>query len=59
MSRNLILNSILKRNFSVSALCNQKIANVTVIGSGLMGSGIAQVTAEAGYQVKYFTIYLK
>ena len=39
MSKNLILNSILKRNFSVSSLSNQKITNVTVIGSGLMGSG--------------------
>lgn len=39
MSRNLILNSLLKRTFSVSCLNNQKLNNVTVIGSGLMGSG--------------------
>jgi len=50
MSRNLILNSLIKRSFSVSCY-NQKFNNVVVIGSGLMGSGIAQVTAEAGYQV--------
>lgn len=30
---------------------SQKINHVTVIGSGLMGSGIAQVTANAGYKV--------
>jgi len=43
----------LKRALSTtsSAMAAQKINHVTVIGSGLMGSGIAQVTAEAGYQV--------
>lgn len=51
MSKNLITNSIIKRYFSASKLANQKINHVTVIGSGLMGSGIAQVTAEAGYKV--------
>lgn len=35
----------------MSALRNSKINHVTVIGSGLMGSGIAQVTAAAGFKV--------
>ena len=58
---------LLKNNGAAltSALCSQRsladaaqkkevakpFNNVTIIGSGLMGSGIAQVTAEAGYQV--------
>lgn len=32
------------RNFSSSAVSHQAINNVTVIGGGLMGSGIAQVS---------------
>jgi len=51
MSRNLIINNTLKRFFSASSACNQKINHVSVIGGGLMGSGIAQVSAQAGYQV--------
>lgn len=51
MSKNLITNNILKRYYSVSNVLNRKINNVTIIGSGLMGSGIAQVSAEAGYSV--------
>ncbi len=51
MSKNLILNTIFKRSLSVSSVSSQKIKHVTIIGSGLMGSGIAQVTAQAGYQV--------
>ena len=51
MSKNLIMNTIFKRSLSVSSTSSQKINHVTIIGSGLMGSGIAQVTAQAGYQV--------
>jgi 3-hydroxyacyl-CoA dehydrogenase len=32
-------------------VAQSKLSRVTIIGSGLMGSGIAQVTAEAGYNV--------
>lgn len=38
------------RCFSSSAV-NMAIKNVTVIGSGLMGSGIAQVAAQTGHNV--------
>lgn len=52
MSSQLILGSILKRTFSsTSTIMAGKINHVAVIGSGLMGSGIAQVSAEAGFKV--------
>lgn len=52
MSKNLILSNVFKRCLSVTSnVRSQKINHVTVIGSGLMGAGIAQVTAQAGYQV--------
>ncbi|CAF0968116.1 unnamed protein product [Brachionus calyciflorus] len=51
MIKNLIINNIVKRNFSSTYVLSRKINSVSVIGSGLMGSGIAQVTAEAGYSV--------
>ncbi|CAH1180286.1 unnamed protein product [Phaedon cochleariae] len=41
---------VLKRSFSASAVRNT-IKNVTVIGGGLMGSGIAQVAAQTGHNV--------
>jgi 3-hydroxybutyryl-CoA dehydrogenase len=34
-----------------------EIKNVAVLGAGIMGSGIAQVTAQAGYQVVMQDIY--
>ncbi|KOB75187.1 putative 3-hydroxyacyl-CoA dehydrogenase, partial [Operophtera brumata] len=40
----------LSRNFSSSVTFNA-IKNVTVVGAGLMGSGIAQVAAQAGQNV--------
>ncbi|XP_071440130.1 probable 3-hydroxyacyl-CoA dehydrogenase B0272.3 isoform X1 [Hetaerina americana] len=43
--------SILKRGFSSSKAMSAAIHQVTVIGGGLMGSGIAQVAAQAGNTV--------
>ena len=51
MSKNLITNNVIKRFYSLTSASGQKINHVTVVGSGLMGSGIAQVTAQAGYNV--------
>ncbi|XP_045774704.1 hydroxyacyl-coenzyme A dehydrogenase, mitochondrial-like [Maniola jurtina] len=42
---------ILARNFSSSSALQNTVKNVTVIGGGLMGSGIAQVAAQAGQNV--------
>ncbi|KAK2715155.1 hydroxyacyl-coenzyme A dehydrogenase, mitochondrial-like [Artemia franciscana] len=39
------------RSFSASAVRNAAINQVTVIGSGLMGAGIAQVAAQTGHKV--------
>ncbi|XP_055942704.1 hydroxyacyl-coenzyme A dehydrogenase, mitochondrial-like [Argiope bruennichi] len=39
------------RSFSSSSVMNLALKNVTVIGSGLMGSGIAQVAAQTGHHV--------
>lgn len=55
MTTKMILRSRLsvgfQRCFSVSATKNTAIKNVTVIGGGLMGSGIAQVAATSGQHV--------
>ncbi|CAO0792160.1 unnamed protein product [Mucor circinelloides] len=40
-----------KRAFSTSSLLLKDIKHVTVIGAGLMGSGIVQVAAQAKYNV--------
>lgn len=42
---------IIARNFSYSAQQWKSIKNVAIIGSGLMGSGIAQVAAATGHKV--------
>lgn len=42
---------VIVRNFSSSSAMQSAIKNVTVIGGGLMGSGIAQVSAQAGQNV--------
>jgi 3-hydroxyacyl-CoA dehydrogenase len=39
------------RAFSTSSLLMKDIKNVTVIGAGLMGSGIVQVAAQANFNV--------
>ncbi|CAK1586632.1 unnamed protein product [Parnassius mnemosyne] len=42
---------VIARHFSRSSAVQSAIKNVTVIGGGLMGSGIAQVAAQAGQNV--------
>ncbi|CAH0400711.1 unnamed protein product [Chilo suppressalis] len=42
---------VLSRKFSTSSALQVAIKNVTIIGGGLMGSGIAQVSAQAGQNV--------
>lgn len=44
-------NQLTKRSLSQSAAMSAAIKNVTVIGSGLMGAGIAQVAAQTGHTV--------
>jgi 3-hydroxybutyryl-CoA dehydrogenase len=34
-----------------------EIKKICVLGSGLMGSGIAQISAEAGYEVSIMSTY--
>lgn len=41
---NQLLTAFTRTNFSSSAVTKANIENVVVIGGGLMGSGIAQVT---------------
>lgn len=51
----LVINNINKRYFSSSSSSSSyNINNVAVLGCGLMGNGIAQVSAQAGKQVKIF-----
>jgi len=44
-------NSLVVRTFTRSAAMAAAIKNVTIIGSGLMGAGIAQVAAQTGHSV--------
>ncbi|CAL4110178.1 unnamed protein product [Meganyctiphanes norvegica] len=44
-------NTLIVRTFTQTAAMAAAIKNVTVIGSGLMGAGIAQVAAQTGHHV--------
>lgn len=43
--------SVITRGFATSRAVEAAIKNVTVVGGGLMGSGIAQVAAQTGHHV--------
>ena len=45
------VSQVLKRGLSTSGPLNAKIQEVVVIGGGLMGAGIAQVSAQTGHKV--------
>jgi len=45
------LSASVSRSFSTSGVLNKQIRNIVVVGSGLMGSGIAQVSAGAKLNV--------
>ena len=49
-SRQLITAAV-KKYIATTCMHNDKIHNVTVLGGGVMGSGIAQVNAQNGYNV--------
>jgi len=42
---------VISRGMATTSALQNSIKHVTVIGGGLMGSGIAQVTAQSGYNV--------
>ncbi|KAK9505580.1 hypothetical protein O3M35_009598 [Rhynocoris fuscipes] len=46
-----LLFSVISRGFASSSMAAAAIKNVTVVGGGLMGSGIAQVAAQTGHNV--------
>ncbi|CAB3380552.1 Hypothetical predicted protein [Cloeon dipterum] len=46
-----LANTLARRSFSTSMASSAVIKNVTIIGGGLMGSGIAQVAAQTGHKV--------
>ncbi|XP_073991659.1 hydroxyacyl-coenzyme A dehydrogenase, mitochondrial-like [Rhodnius prolixus] len=43
--------SVISRGFASSPMASAAIKNVTIVGGGLMGSGIAQVAAQTGHNV--------
>lgn len=56
VSRKLASLPVISRALCASFSTVDGIKNVTVLGSGLMGNGIAQVTAAAGYNVTLYDI---
>ena len=46
-----VASATLRRFLAASAASQRDVENVTIFGSGLMGSGIAQVAAANGHKV--------